>query len=166
MAEKITAVELYNKIKEDVTKQAISGNDLQLLVFNKERTKLIFIAGQQGGDFSRTADTIESSDKNGNKTVLRGTKSWNTTVEGQLFHGDKSQEIMEDAYENGTAVYVVQVDLNLNMVRYAGAATVTEFSQTAPQDDAAGYTANLEGKGKLHKIMQEIEFNTQVEGLA
>lgn len=107
------------------------------------------IGGQRTLDLGRSADEIETSDKTsaGWKSFLAGLKEWSLEVEIMIEESDSGRQTIESAFANDTRLdMAIQLDAS-NI--YRGYANITEFSLSAPHDDAWTGSLTLKGDGAL-----------------
>jgi TP901-1 family phage major tail protein len=125
-----------------------------LLYINTGTTELpeyTKVAGQRGGTFNRSADTIDltSKDNSGWQDEDYGTASWSIEADGLLVEDDAGYAALEDAFDNKQVVLVRWETAAGN--KYEGDAIITDFSNEAPYDDSATYSVTLNGKGQYTK---------------
>lgn len=109
------------------------------------------VAGQRGGTFSRSSDTLDltSKDNNGWQDEDYGMASWTIEADGLLVESDAGYTALEDAFDNKEFVLVRWETAAGN--KYEGQAVITDFSTEAPYDDSATYSITLNGKGQYTK---------------
>ena len=111
------------------------------------------VAGQKGGTFNRSTDTIDltSKDNYGWQDEDYGIASWSIEADGLLVEDDLGYQALEDAFENKEIVLVRWQ--TAAGTKYEGDAIITDFSSEAPYDDQATYSVTLNGKGKYEKSL-------------
>lgn len=109
------------------------------------------VAGQKGGTFNRSSDTLDltSKDNAGWQDEDYGTASWSIEADGLLVESDTGYTALEDAFDNKEFVLVRWETAAGN--KYEGSAIITDFSTEAPYDDNATYSITLNGKGQYTK---------------
>jgi TP901-1 family phage major tail protein len=109
------------------------------------------VAGQRGGTFNRSSDTLDltSKDNAGWQDEDYGTASWSIEADGLLVESDAGYAALEDAFDNKEFVLVRWETAAGN--KYEGSAIITDFSTEAPYDDSATYSITLNGKGEYTK---------------
>lgn len=109
------------------------------------------IAGQKGGSFTRSTDTIDltSKDNVGWQDEDYGVASWSIEADGLLVEDDAGYSALEDAFDNKEFVLVRWETAAGN--KYEGQAIISDFSTEAPYDDNATYSITLNGKGQYTK---------------
>jgi TP901-1 family phage major tail protein len=109
------------------------------------------VAGQKGGTFNRSSDTLDltSKDNAGWQDEDYGTASWSIDADGLLVESDAGYTALEDAFDNKEFVLVRWETAAGN--KYEGSAIITDFSTEAPYDDNATYSITLNGKGQYTK---------------
>lgn len=131
MAKKIAGVDVLLKIKKD------SG--------------FIAIGGQKGCSLSRSAETIDVSDKTsaGWTESIVGLKSWSLDCDGYVSLGDEGLNLTIDAFENGTPIDVEIKVGGAEGYTYTGKVVITDFPEEYPSDDAVTYSLSLQGASAL-----------------
>lgn len=105
------------------------------------------VAGQKGGSFNRSADTLDltSKDNYGWADADYGVKSWEISGDGILVEDDAGYLALETAFNNSDFVMVRWQ--TAAGAKYEGEAVITDFPVDAPYDDLATYSITLTGKG-------------------
>lgn len=134
-----------------VTK-AVAGKDILLAVFNETGSKLLAIAGQQGLNINRSADSIEVNSKDtkgGWKAKIQGLKEWGVETDGLYVKNDESHQTLGKAFDEGLSVCIKVINNRAKKGMFGGLAIVTDYSLEAPYDDGMTYSITLEGQGRL-----------------
>ncbi|MGL5692443.1 MAG: phage tail tube protein [Peptostreptococcaceae bacterium] len=127
----------------------IAGVNVLLKV--KVGDTLVPIGGQKGASLTRTAETIDVTDKTsgGWSESIMGLKSWSIECEGLVTLGDEGLEQLHACFDNGTAIDAeIQVGDGEGYT-YKGKVLLTEFPEEYAQDDAVTYSATLQGVSAL-----------------
>ena len=109
------------------------------------------VAGQRGGTFNRSADTLDitSKDNFGWQDEDYGVMSWSIEGDGLLVEDDAGYKALEDAFMAREFVKVRWE--TAAKTQYEGQAVITDFPVEAPYDDSATYSITLNGKGEPTK---------------
>lgn len=139
MAKKIAGVDVLLKIKD------VEGGG-----------SFVAIGGQKGASLSRSAETIDVSDKTseGWSESIMGLKSWSLECEGFVCLGDKGFELLHDAFDNREALDVeikVGAEGDETGYTYTGKVVITDFPEEYQQDDAVTYSLSLQGASALKR---------------
>lgn len=132
----------------------IAGVDVLLKV--RKDNALIVVGGQTGASLSRSASTIDVSDKTtgGWSSSLVGLKSFSIDAEGFVSLGDEGQELLEEAFENREPI-VAEIrlgkDSDTKGITYEGDCVITALDNEFGQDDAVTFSVSLEGAGALSR---------------
>jgi TP901-1 family phage major tail protein len=107
------------------------------------------ISGQRGATLNRSAETVETTNKNtgGYKTFATSFKEWSIDTDGMLIFSDESYNILEQAYLDN-APLTVQLKTENGEI-YEGEVIITDFPIEAPYDDMVTYSISLTGSGEL-----------------
>ena len=121
----------------------VAGVDV--LVKVKKGEEYIAVGGQTGASLSRSAETIDTTDKTsgGWTTSMAGTKSWSVDTDGFVCLGDEAMDLLEECFENRTPVELeIRMGENesANGVTFTGSAYITDFPLDFAQDSAVTYT--------------------------
>ena len=132
----------------------VAGVDVLLKVRDKETDKPVVAGGQTGATLTRSASTIDVSDKTtgGWSSSLVGLKSFTIEGEGFVSLGDNGQELIEEAFENREKIEAeirIGEDDDVNGVTYTGECVITELSNEFSQEDAVTFSVSLEGASPL-----------------
>lgn len=111
------------------------------------------VAGQKGGTFNRSSDTLDltSKDNAGWQDEDYGVASWSIEADGLLVESDTGYAALEDAFDDKEFILVRWETAAGN--KYQGNALITDFSTEAPYDDSATYSITLNGKGQYTKTL-------------
>jgi TP901-1 family phage major tail protein len=107
------------------------------------------IGGQTGASLSRSADTIETTDKSATgkfRSYIAGFKEWSVDCDAFVVLNDTAQDAIETAFNDGSEV---TVELIVGDSKYSGNALVTDLSMEFSMDDAVTYSLSLQGTGEL-----------------
>lgn len=112
------------------------------------------IGGQKSASLSRSANTIDTTDKNSNGWAesMAGVKSWSIDCDTFVVLGDTSLEALFTAFEARTAIDVtirIGADNDSAGYTYTGSAVITDFPEDYPQDDAVSISLSLQGASPL-----------------
>lgn len=135
----------------------IAGVDVLLKV--KDATgELKVVGGQTGASLSRSASTIDVSDKNSGAwaSSIAGMKSWSVDAEGFVSLADDGQDLLEQAFDARTGVFIeirVGASDNVAGITYTGEAYITDLSNEFGQDDAVSFSLSLQGASPLVRVV-------------
>ncbi|GAB6153736.1 hypothetical protein JCM17380_24860 [Desulfosporosinus burensis] len=112
------------------------------------------LGGQKSASLSRSANTIDTTDKNSNGWAesMAGVKSWSIDCDAFVVLGDAALEALHTAFEARTPIDVtIRVGANTNAqgYTYTGSAVITDFPEDYPQDDAVSISLSLQGASPL-----------------
>lgn len=127
----------------------VAGVDVLLKV--KKGASYVTVGGQKGASLSRSAETIDVTDKNseGWAESIVGVKSWSVDCDGFVCLGDEAYELLETAFENREAIEIeIKVGDETGFTR-TGSAVITDFPEEYPSDDAVTFSVSLQGASKL-----------------
>ncbi len=132
----------------------VAGVDVLLKVKDSETGELTVAGGQTGASLSRSASTIDVSDKTtgGWSSSLVGLKAFTIEAEGFVSLGDAGQEMIEEAFDAREKVFIeirIGEDSDEAGVTYTGECVITELSNEFSQDDAVTFSVSLEGASAL-----------------
>jgi TP901-1 family phage major tail protein len=132
----------------------VAGVDVLLKVKDSATGTLTVVGGQTGASLSRSASTIDTSDKTtgGWATSMAGLKSWSLDAEGFVSLGDEGQELLELAFENRETVFAdirIGADTNVDGITYTGEAVITKLDNEFGQSDAVTFSLSVEGASPL-----------------
>lgn len=130
----------------------VAGVDVLLKV--KVASTMTAIGGQKSASLSRSANTIDVTDKNSNGWAesMAGIKTWSIDCDAFVVLGDDALEALFTAFEARTAIDVeIRVGANDNAdgYTYTGKAVITDFPEDYPQDDAVSISLSLQGASPL-----------------
>lgn len=122
----------------------VAGVDVLVKVKKAEGT-MVAVGGQTGASLSRSAETIDVTDKtsNGWASSIAGVKSWSVDADGFVTLGDEAMELLEKAFDERKPVELeIRMGGNddANGVTYTGSAFITDFPLDFSQDSAVTYT--------------------------
>lgn len=129
----------------------VAGVDVLLKV--KKDSDLITVGGQKGASLSRSAETIDVSDKTsgGWAESIMGLKSWSIDCEGFVVLGDEGYSLLEDAFDNREAIDVEVKIGGAEGYTRTGKAVITDFPEEYAQDSAVTFSVSLQGASPLLK---------------
>lgn len=112
------------------------------------------IGGQKSASLSRSANTIDTTDKNSNGWAesMAGVKTWSIDCDAFVVLGNTALEALHTAFEGRTALDVtirIGADDDAEGYTYTGSAVITDFPEDYPQDDAVSITLTLQGASPL-----------------
>lgn len=130
----------------------VAGVDV--LVKVKTTSGMVAVGGQTGASLSRSAETIDVTDKTsgGWQTSIAGLKSWSVSTDGFVTLGDTAMDLLEQAFENRTPVELeirVGATTDANGVTYTGSAYITDFPLDFAQDSAVTYSLSFSSASAL-----------------
>lgn len=134
----------------------IAGVDVLLKV--KKENGFVALGGQKGCSLSRSATTIDVSDKNSNGWAesIVGLKSWSLECDGFVDLGDEALTELHKAFEERTAIDVeirVGATEEANGYTYTGKCVIVDFPEKFANDDAVTYTLTLQGASPLKRTV-------------
>lgn len=110
------------------------------------------VAAQRGGTLNRTADTLDTTNKEGYGWAdnEQGQKSWSVDCDGLFVEDNDGFKALNAAWVNGDCVRIrVRFPSGLS---YVGQAILTDFPIDLPYDDAVTYSLTFNGKGALEEV--------------
>lgn len=127
----------------------VAGVDVLLKV--KKNSGFIAVGGQKGASLSRSAETIDVTDKTseGWSESIVGLKSWGLECDGFVTLGDEGFEALHEAFDNRLPLEVEMKIGGEEGYTYTGSVVITDFPEEYPQDDAVSYSLSLSGASKL-----------------
>ena len=107
------------------------------------------IGGQKSSDLNRSADSIDVSHKTsgGWKSNKAGLRGWSIDLSGLLLLQDAGVAALDQAFTTG-----VEVNIKLEYpdgTSRTGWGSITDFSETNPDDGEAGIKGTIEGNGAI-----------------
>lgn len=130
----------------------VAGVDVLLKV--KTGASYIALGGQKGASLSRSANTIDTTDKNsgGWAESMAGVKSWSVDCDGFVVLGDTALEAIHTAFDNRTALEIeirVGATTDVKGYTYSGKVIITDFPEEFNADDAVTFSLSLQGASPL-----------------
>lgn len=127
----------------------IAGVDVLLKV--KKDESYIPVAGQKGTSLSRSAETIDVTDKDsgGYSESIVGLKSWSIETEGWVCLGNAAFDLLVDAFDKREKIEVEIKVGDEGGYTYKGQAVITDFPEEYPVDDAVSFSLSLAGASPL-----------------
>lgn len=127
----------------------VAGVDVLLKV--KKGGSFVAVGGQKGASLSRSAETIDVSDKTsgGWSESIMGMKSWSLECEGFVCLGDEGFELLHTAFDNREAIDVEIKIGGTDGYTYTGKVVITDFPEDYAQDNAVTYSLSLQGASAL-----------------
>lgn len=129
----------------------VAGVDVLLKI--KKDTGFVALGGQKGCSLSRSAETIDVTDKmaEGWSSSLVGLKSWSLECDGFVVLGDEALEEIHAAFDQRKPLDVEIKIGGSTGYKYTGQVYITDFPESFSQDDAVTYTLSLVGSGALNR---------------
>lgn len=129
----------------------IKGIDILIMVETGEGT-FTKVAGQRGATLNRSADTLETTNKDteGWKDFETAYKEWSIDADGLYVSDDNAYQVIEQAFMNSERIMVQMATPSGE--KYQGEAVITDLPIEAPYDDMATYSVTIQGSGKLEKV--------------
>lgn len=129
----------------------VAGVDVLLKV--KKNSGFIAVGGQKGASLSRSAETIDVSDKTsgGWSESIMGLKSWSLECEGFVCLGDEGFELLHTAFDKREALEVEIKVGGEEGYTYKGKVVITDFPEEYAQDNAVTYSISLQGASALER---------------
>lgn len=127
----------------------IAGVDVLLKI--KKGGSFVVVGGQKGASLSRSAETIDVTDKTseGWSESIVGLKSWSVDCDGFVTLGDEGFEALHEAFDNRKALDIEIKVGDETGYTYTGSVVITDFPEEYPQDDAVSFSLSLAGASKL-----------------
>lgn len=128
----------------------IAGVDVLVKVKN-ESEEYVAVGGQKGASLSRSAETIDVSDKTsgGWSESIMGMKSWSLSCDGFVTLGDAGFKLIHEAFDNREALEVEIKIGGSEGYTYTGKVVITDFPEEYNQDDAVTYSLSMQGASPL-----------------
>lgn len=119
----------------------------------------VAIGGQKGASLSRSAETIDISDKvsGGWAESMMGLKSWSIECEGFVCLGDQGFDKLHEAFDDRLPLEVEIKVGGEDGYTYTGSVVITDFPEEYPMDDAVTYSVSLQGASPLVKKSNRVE---------
>lgn len=123
---------------------------------------MVAVGGQTGASLSRSAETIDVTDKTsgGWQTAIAGLKSWSVSTDGFVTLGDRAMDLLEKAFDDRTPVELeirMGGNSDANGVTYTGSAYITDFPLDFAQDSAVTYTLAFSSASPLVRTKGTVE---------
>lgn len=137
----------------------IRGNET-LIKYNKgtaEAPDYVVIGGQQSCTLNRSADTIETTYKSGNRFKEFDTSyiEWSIDFDGMIINNDESFEILEQSLLEGK---ILEIQMAMpNGRTYAGNVICVDLPIEAGYDSNATYSSSFQGTGELKMTKTVVE---------
>lgn len=128
----------------------VAGVDVLLKVKNNSE-QMIVVGGQTGASLSRSAETIDVSDKtsSGWSESIMGLKSWSVECDGFVTLGDEGLKLIHQAFDERKAIEIeIKVGAETGYT-YKGSVVITDFPEEFAQDSAVTYSLSLQGASPL-----------------
>ena len=135
MAKKVAGVDVLLKIKKSVGGTVVLG-------------------GQKGASLSRSAETIDVSDKTsgGWSEAIMGLKSWSVECDGFVTLGDEGLKLMHEAFDERKSLDIeIKVGGDEDGYTYTGSVVITDFPEEFSYDSAVTYSLSLQGASPLKR---------------
>lgn len=134
----------------------VAGVDV--LVKVKVATAFVALGGQKGASLTKSAKTIDVTDKNsgGWSESMAGILSWKVDCEGFVVLGDSAFEQLQTSFAARTAIDVeIREGANVDTggVTYTGKAVIVDLSEDFNADDAVSIKISLEGASPLTRTV-------------
>lgn len=125
----------------------------------QDGSDMVVIGGQKGASLSRSAETIDVSDKTtgGWATSMMGLKSWSLDCDGFVTLGDEALTQLHDSFDKRTPLNVEIEIGNYNngaggtqgAYKYSGKVVIVDFPEDYAMDNAVSYSLSLQGASPL-----------------
>ena len=128
----------------------VAGVDVLLKVKNGSEL-MVVVGGQTGASLSRSAETIDVSDKtsSGWSESIMGLKSWSVECDGFVTLGDEGLKLIHQAFDERKALEIeIKVGEETGYT-YKGSVVITDFPEEFAQDSAVPYSLSLQGASPL-----------------
>lgn len=127
----------------------------------QDGSQMTAIGGQKGASLSRSAETIDVSDKTtgGWATSMMGLKSWSLDCDGFVTLGDEALTQLHKAFDERKPLQVEIEIGNYNggvggttgAYKYSGKAVIVDFPEDFAMDNAVSYSLSLQGASPLQR---------------
>lgn len=127
----------------------VAGVDVLLKL--KKGDSTIVLGGQKGASLSRSAETIDVSDKTsgGWSESIMGLKSWSVDCDGFVTLGDEGLDLIHTAFDDRTPIDIeIKIGAETGYT-YTGSVVITDFPEEFAQDSAVTYSLSLQGASPL-----------------
>ncbi|WP_304427742.1 phage tail tube protein [Romboutsia ilealis] len=134
----------------------VAGVDVLLKVAKGDGV-LVVVGGQTGASLSRSAETIDVSDKTsgGWSESIMGLKSWSVECDGFVTLGDEGLKLIHQAFDERKAIEIeIKVGSETGYT-YKGSVVITDFPEEFAQDSAVTYSLSLQGASPLVRCDNE-----------
>ena len=143
----------------------VAGVDVLLQI--KVGGVLTPIGGQKGASLSRSAGTIDTTDKNsqGWAENMAGVKSWSMDCDAFVVLGDASLTALYTAFDSRVALELsirIGGATDADGYTYTGTAVITDFPEDYPQDDAVTLKLTLMGASPLARAVGSLVLPTAI----
>lgn len=128
----------------------VAGVDV-LLKIKKNPTGTVVLGGQKGASLSRSAETIDVSDKTsgGWSEAIMGLKSWSVECDGFVTLGDEGLKLMHEAFDERKSLDIEIKVGDTTGYTYTGSVVITDFPEEFSYDSAVTYSLSLQGASPL-----------------
>ncbi|HBF7594791.1 TPA: phage major tail protein, TP901-1 family [Clostridioides difficile] len=128
----------------------VAGVDV-LLKIKKDESNTVVLGGQKGASLSRSAETIDVSDKTsgGWSEAIMGLKSWSVECDGFVTLGDEGLKLMHTAFDERKALDIEIKVGGTEGYTYTGSVVITDFPEEFSYDSAVTYSLSLQGASPL-----------------
>ena len=128
----------------------VAGVDV-LLKVKKQEGSYVVLGGQKGASLSRSAETIDVSDKTsgGWSEAIMGLKSWSVECDGFVTLGDEGLKLMHEAFDERKSLDIEIKVGDTTGYTYTGSVVITDFPEEFSYDSAVTYSLSLQGASPL-----------------
>lgn len=131
----------------------VAGVDV-LLTVKTGTSNFTTIGGQKGASLTRSANTIDVTDKNsqGWVTSMAGLKTWAIDCDGFVVLGDVALEALFTAFNARTAIDItmrIGATSDVAGYTYTGTVIITDFPEEFKAEDAVTFKLSLKGASPL-----------------
>lgn len=140
----------------------VAGVDVLLKI--KKDGGFVPVGGQKGASLSRSAETIDVTDKNsqGWAESIVGVKSWSVDCDGFVCLGDEAYELLETSFEERKPIDIeIKVGDESTGFTRTGSAVITDFPEEYPSDDAVTFSISLQGASPLTRKKNSMEMSAK-----
>ena len=130
----------------------VAGADV-LLKVKKQEGSYVVLGGQKGASLSRSAETIDVSDKTsgGWSEAIMGLKSWSVECDGFVTLGDEGLKLMHEAFDERKSLEIEIKVGGETGYTYTGSVVITDFPEEFSYDSAVTYSLSLQGASPLKR---------------